>query len=110
MESETCRHLVFTYVRDTIDNVDIVNKLRLYSSEKDDTYGYYGFDVMFDRSAYLRKNRTYSLSSSYNGPNSEYKWRGKGGQKFVECQGVQFTFYQRVDQFPVFIFSLVFTS
>ena len=78
-----------TEVKDTTDGYTLVNKLGIYTSEKDETHSYYGFSVKFDRPVRLRENKEYKLKSSITGPVS---WYGTEGQTFVECQGVVFTF------------------
>ena len=83
-----------------------------YASEKDQTYDYYGFDVLFDRPVFLKDDKEYELISFTNGGMS---WYGTEGQTLVECQGVQFTFRRSLisnnatsdtkGQFPAFLFA-----
>jgi len=44
-----------TEVKDTTDGYTLVNKLGIYTSEKDETHSYYGFSVKFDRPVRLSR-------------------------------------------------------
>ena len=84
----------------------------MYSSEKDETNGYYGFDVMFDHSVSLERGKTYEIVSLIEGPSS---WRVIRGKYTDEVEGIQFSFskssassngtHASSGQFPAFIFS-----
>ena len=111
--SESGRYTVSIEVADITDNLSLVTQSGTYTSVKDETYGYYGFDVLFDRPVCLTENKEYKLVSKINGPDS---WYGKDGQSSVESQGVRFTFrrssdkrscrtYDTSGQFPAFLVS-----
>ena len=106
------KYTVSTVVKDTIDNTSLVTQSGSYASEKDETYGYYGFDIMFDPPVCLEENKQYWLRSDIKGPPS---WCGQDGKKSVESQGARFTFCSLLGamertsetqgQFPAFIIS-----
>jgi len=93
------------------DDSSVIKQSGSYSSEKDEPYSYYGFDVFFDHPVSLEGDRTYKIVSLIKGPNS---WYGVGGKTSVECHGVQFTFKKSQTygngttvlrgQFPTFLF------
>ena len=90
----------------------LVKQIGVYSSEKDETNGYYGFDVMFDHSVCLERGKTYEIVSLIEGPSS---WRVIRGKYTDEVEGIQFSFskssassngtHESSGQFPAFIFS-----
>ena len=90
----------------------LVKQTGMYSSEKDETNGYYGFDVMFDHSVSLERGKTYEIVSLIEGPSS---WRVIRGKYTDEVEGIQFSFskssassngtHASSGQFPAFIFS-----
>ena len=90
----------------------LVRQTGKYSSEKDETNGYYGFDVIFDDPVSLEKGKRYEISSFIEGPSS---WRVTTGKKSVQVQEIQFLFSyshssrngtnESAGQFPAFIFS-----
>ena len=90
----------------------LVRQTGMYSSEKDETNGYYGFDVMFDHSVSLERGKTYEIVSLIKGPPS---WRVIRGKYTDEVEGIQFSFskssassngtHASSGQFPAFIFS-----
>ena len=90
----------------------LVRQTGMYSSEKDETNGYYGFDVMFDHSVSLERGKTYEIVSLIEGPSS---WRVIRGKYTDEVEGIQFSFskssassngtHASSGQFPAFIFS-----
>ncbi len=112
--SEGGKYTVSSKIKDTTDGSSIVEESGSYDSEKDETYGYYGFDVhvRFDRPVRLEKTKEYQLVSQINGPVS---WYGEDGQRSVECRGVRFTFRSSGEssgrtskakgQFPAFLVS-----
>ena len=67
----------------------LVRQTGMYSSEKDETNGYYGFDVMFDHSVSLERGKTYEIVSLIEGPSS---WRVIRGKYTDEVEGIQFSF------------------
>jgi len=103
---------VSTEVRDTTDGSSLVKQSGSYASEKDKTWPYYGFSVLFNRPVCLLQNKEYGIVSLIKGPNS---WYGVEGQTSVECQGVVFTFRtaedqlyktnEKIGQFPVLFWS-----
>ena len=107
-------YTVSTEVKDAIDGSSLVKQSGSYTSEKDKTCPYYGFSVQFDRPVRLVENKEYELASLIKGPSS---WKGTGGQRSVESQGVLFTFRsfplltangtgETEGQFPVLFWSL----
>ena len=106
------KYTVSTEVKDNTANSSLVTQSGSHASEKDETYGYYGFDIMFDPPVCLKENKQYWLNSEIKGPSS---WYGQDGKKCVESQGVRFTFHtlpSSIDrttgtqgQFPAFIVS-----
>ena len=64
---------------------------------------YFGFDVLFQESAFLRKDIVYCIQAVINGPKT---WYGINGNREVQRSGVTFTFYATEGQFSEFIFSL----
>ena len=50
---------------------------------------YDGFDVLFDRPVYLKRNKRYEIESHITGPPS---WYGVEGKTSVECGGVVISF------------------
>ena len=111
--SEGGKYMVSAEVKNAIDNSSLVKQSGSYDSEKDGTYGYYGFNVLFDRPVCLEKYKEYKVVSLIQGPSS---WYGEDGQTCVECQGVRFTFRTsehdnywtsyKISQFPAFFVSL----
>ena len=97
-----------------VQPMSLVQQSGKYTSAKEDeTFEYYGFDVMFDRPIGLEANKEYELESLINGPLS---WYGEQGQTSVESQGVLFTFFEdpsvlsyrtnaSCGQFPSFVFT-----
>ena len=110
--SKAGNYMVSTEVKDTEDGSSLVKQSGAYASEKDKSCSFYGFYVQFDRPVRLVQNVVYKLESLINGPSS---WRGAEGQKFVESEGVVFTFYTSLvdnngtdteyGQFPVLFWS-----
>ena len=52
-------------------------------------YRYSGFELIFSRKLFLKKNIRYRITAVISGPDSEL---GKGGVRSVQCSGVTFTF------------------
>ena len=83
-----------------------------YSSIKEETNNYYGFDVMFDPPIRLEAHESYRLVSLIKGPSS---WYGEEGETSLKSKGVQVNFMGSAEsanqtsetrgQFPAFIFS-----
>ena len=99
-------------VKDVANGFSLVKLRGSYSSKKDETNGYYGFDVMFDHPVSLEQGKTYEIISLIKGPPS---WRVIDGKNSYEVEGIQFTFRKSVSsgngtnvhrgQFPSVIFS-----
>ena len=87
--SEDGEYTVSTKVKDTVHNSCLEKVSLTYTSVKDETDIYFGFDVIFNRPVCLEGNKQYTLVSVVKGPVS---WCGEEGQLFVESGGVQFTF------------------
>ena len=106
------RYMVSTEIKDTTNDSSMLKQSGSYASVKDETYDYYGFDVLFDRPVCLKENREYKLISFMNGPMS---WYGEDGQPSVSCHGVRITFCssrssnsatsEAKGQFPAFLFA-----
>ena len=111
--SEGGNYTVSLEVKDALSGLPLVKQTGTYSSEKDETNGYYGFDVMFSQPVYLEQDKRYGVVSLIRGPSS---WSVKTGKSAVEVQGVQFSFSHsdastnvtgvNSGQFPSFLFSL----
>ena len=111
--SEGGNYTVSLEVKDALSGLSVVKQTGTYSSEKDETNGYYGFDVMFSHPVYLEQDKRYGVVSVIRGPSS---WSVKNGKTAVEVQGVQFSFSHsdastngtgvNFGQFPTFLFSL----
>ena len=99
-------------VKDVANGFSLVKLRGSYSSKKDETNGYYGFDVMFDHPVSLEQGKTYEIVSLIKGPPS---WRVIDGKNLVEVKGIHFTFSRTASsvngtdvgrgQFPSIIFS-----
>ena len=111
--SESGKYTVSLEVKDVANSgFSLVKLTGTYSSEKDETNGYYGFDVMFDHPVCLERGKTYDIVSLIKGPSS---WRLIKGKNSYEVEGIQFTFRKsassgngtdvRRGQFPSVIFS-----
>ena len=111
--SEGGEYAVSTVVKDTTDGC-LVKQSGSYISEKDETYSYFGYVVLFDHPVGLVENKEYELVSLIKGPPSCF---GEEGRTAVETSGVQFVFRSlpaasngtsdTKGQFPAFVFSLV---
>ena len=111
--SESGEYTVSLEVKDLANSgFSLVKLTGTYSSEKDETNGYYGFDVMFDHPVCLEQGKKYEIVSLIKGPSS---WRVTNGKESDEVQGIQFSFISSgsskngtgvyTGQFPAFIFS-----
>ena len=87
--SEGGKYTVSLEVKDVANGFSLVKQTGTYSSEKDETNGYYGFDVMFDHSVSLERGKTYEIVSLIKGPSS---WRVISGKCTDEVEGIQFSF------------------
>ena len=111
--SEGGDYTVKTDIVDTMNCTSLVSQAGNYTSEKNDTHAYYGFEVLFDHPVILEANKEYKVKSFIMGPPS---WYGENGQTLVECRGVQFTFRhcggssngtnESNGQFPGILFSI----
>ena len=104
-------YTVSIQVKDHTDGSSLVQHSGSYTSSKDESYGYFAFDVMFYSPVNLEKNKNYELVSLIKGPSS---WYGIKGRESFESTGVRFTFNKGFDrkrttevegQFPTFFFS-----
>ena len=108
-------HIVSLEVKDVAKGFSLVKLKDTYSAEKlkDETTGYYGFDVMFDHPVCLEQGKTYEIESLINGPPSWCVIKGKNSN---QVEGIQFSFYSNSStsrngtevsrgQFPSFIVS-----
>ena len=110
--SEGGEYTVSVEVKDTTNGFSLVKQTGTYSSEKDETDVYYGFDVMFDHPVCLEKGKAYDIVSLIKGPPSLHWTCGK---ESVEALGIQFSFSssdassngtkRKSGQFPALIFS-----
>ena len=110
--SEDNEYTVSLEVKDAAKSFSLVKLMDTHSSEKDETNGYYGFDVMFDHPVCLEQGETYETVFLIKGPSS---WSVTNGKKSDEVQGIQFSFISsasskngtnvKTGQFPAFIFS-----
>ena len=110
--SEGGKNTVSLEVKDAANGVSLVKLTRAYASKKDETNGYYGFDVMFDHPVCLEQGKTYEIVSLIKGPRS---WHVIHGKNSDEVEGIQFSFSKSAfsgngtdvsrGQFPSFIFS-----
>ena len=111
--SEDNEYTVSLEVKDLANGFSLVKQTGTYSSEKDETNGYYnGFDVMFDHPVCLSVGKTYEIVSLIKGPSS---WRVIEGKNSDEVEGIQFSFSKSASssngtdvgrgQFPSFIIS-----
>ena len=110
--SEGGQYTVSIEVNDVANGSSLVKQSGSYSSEKDEKYPYYGFNVLFNPAVSLEGGKVYKIVSLIKGPVS---WYGEEGKTSVECQGVKFTFnssdtfsngttFSR-GQFPAFLFN-----
>ena len=83
------KYTVLLEVKDTINSFSLVKQTGTYFSEKEETYFYNGFDVMFDHPVFLEKGKAYDIVSLIKGPPSLYLTDGK---ESVEALGIQFSF------------------
>ena len=111
--SEGCQYTVSTEVNDSTNGFSLVTKTGSYTSEKDETHGYFGFTVRFDPPLQLHEGSRYKVKSLIQGPLS---WYGQQGKASLECGQVKFNFYttdsdsnngtgQGDGQFSAFIFT-----
>ena len=111
--TEGGNYTVSVEVKDALSGLVLIKQTGTHSSEKDETNGYYGFDVMFNHPVDLEQHKAYEVVSLIRGPSS---WSVTTGKTAVEVQGVQFSFSHsnastngtgvNRGQFPSFLFSL----
>ena len=101
-------------VKNASNNTTMVSKSGTYSSNVlpiNYFFNYYGFEVLFDSGAYMRRNTTYHIEALISGPPSGY---GNSGLQTINRPGVTFRFYNlqgsctspSYGQFSEFIFSV----
>ena len=110
--SDGGKYTVSTEVKVTSHNSCLWKESGTYSSKKEETNNYYGFDVMFDPPIRLEAHESYRLVSLIKGPSS---WYGGEGVTSLKLRGVQVNFMKSMEsanhtsktrgQFPAFIFS-----
>ena len=110
--SEGGKYTVSLEVKDVTNRFTLIKQRGMYSSQEDETNGYYGFDVLFDHPVSLEQGKTYEIESLIKGPPS---WRVIQGKNSYEVKGIQFTFSRTASsgngtdvgrgQFPSVIFS-----
>ena len=110
--SEGGKYTVSLEVKDVTNCFTLIKQRGMYSSQEDETNGYYGFDVLFDHPVSLEQGKTYEIVSLIKGPPS---WRVIQGKNSYEVKGIQFTFSRTASsgngtdvgrgQFPSVIFS-----
>ena len=110
--SDGGKYTVSTKVKVSAHDSCLGKESGTYSSIKEETNNYYGFDVMFDPPIRLEAHESYRLVSLIKGPSS---WYGGEGVTSLKLRGVQVNFMKSVEsanhtsktrgQFPAFIFS-----
>ena len=110
--SEGGKYIVSLEVKNVRNGFSLVKQTGTYSSEKDETNIYYGFDVMFDHPVCLERGKKYEIISLIKGPPS---WYVTDGKESDEVQEIQFSFSNSAasdngtddefGQFPALIFS-----
>ena len=110
--SEGGKYTVSLEVKNVANCFSLVKLTGTYFSKKDETNGFYGFDVMFDHPVCLEQGKMYETVSLIKGPLS---WSVTNGKNSDEVQGIQFSFISSgsskngtnffIGQFPSFIFS-----
>ena len=110
--SDGGKYTVSLEVKDVMNGFSLVKQTGTYSSKKDETNGYYGFDVMFDQPICLEASKAYEIVSLMKGPVS---WHVTKGKESDEVEGIQFTLSRSPaslnntgvndGQFPAFIFN-----
>ena len=84
-------YTVRTELIDTVSGSCVASKSEVYSSEEKhhEVTNYYGFTVLFDDAAPIKKSNCYEVVSLVSG---NLSWSGNEGKSTVECFGVTFTF------------------
>ena len=84
-------YTVKTHLIDTVSGSCVASKSEVYSSEEKhhEVTNYYGFTVLFDDAAPIKKSNCYEVVSLVSG---NLSWSGNEGKSTVECFGVTFTF------------------
>ena len=110
--SDGGKYTVSTKVKVSAHDSCLGKESGTYSSIKEETNNYYGFDVMFDPPIRLEAHESYRLVSLIKGPLS---WHGEEGVTSFESKGVLVNFMKSAEsangtsetsgQFPAFIFS-----
>ena len=88
--SEGGQYTVSIEVNNTTNGFSLVKKTGSYTSEKDETHGYFSFTVWFDPPLQLHEGKRYEVKSFIQGPTS---WYGEEGEPSLECSQVRFNFY-----------------
>ena len=115
--SENNSYTVTLEVKDISNGITVVSKSGTYPSKRlqYEQFSYYGFEVLFDFAARLKKNTDYQIEALISGPES-----GKGVNGYVNAgkSNVTFSFLEtecryysnltstKAGQFPEFLFSV----
>jgi len=93
-------------VKNTSNNSAVASKTGTFTSKRLEHSYYYGYEVLFDSPADLKKNTRYEIEARISGPDSRV---GVAGLKTVQRSGVTFTFLtnENEGQFPEFLFSVL---
>ena len=112
--SEGGEYTVSLAVKDAVNDSSLVKQSGSYTSEKNETYNHYGYDVLFHRPVLLEDNKEYQVKSLIDGPSS---YHGRKGKTSFDCEGVRFTFKrssvassktsEKIGQFPGLVFSTI---
>ena len=92
--SDGGKYIVSTEVKYTAHNSCLGKESGTYSSIKEETNDYYGFDVMFDPPIRLEAHERYRLVSLIKGPSS---WYGEEGETSFKSKGVLVKFMKSVE-------------
>ena len=60
-----------------------------FTTDEEESNGYYGFDVVFDDLIPLQRDVNYKICAKISDSDS---WRGSSGLRVVDCNGIQFRF------------------
>ena len=115
--SKNNSYTVTLEVKDMSNDITVVSKLGTYPSKRlqYEQFSYYGFEVLFDFAAYLKKNTDYQIEALISGPESGkgvngYVIAGKSSVTFsfleTECRLYSNLTSTKAGQFPEFLFSV----
>ena len=103
--SENNTYTVTLHLNEISTGINVISKAGTYSSERLQCKGlsYYGFEVLFDSGAELKKNTQYRIQATIAGPPSGC---GEISLRKGEESGVTFTFTSGRGHFSEFLFSV----